>query len=192
MSGSPNNHLPLPFSGGVLRRMRVADLVTFQNYRSIPELGRFQGWTTLSDAEAASFLVEMSQAALFTPGEWIQIGITTSESDELMGDMGIHVSSDGSTSELGFTLAPAAQGRGLATGAVVQALRLIFACTNVTRVWGITDSRNTRSIRVLERAGFRLQESRATTFRGENCVEDTYVFMRPPQANQPATRVAGQ
>ena len=53
--------LPRAFSGGLLRRLRPSDLAAFQAYRSIPELGRFQGWSPMSEAEAAAFLAETAE-----------------------------------------------------------------------------------------------------------------------------------
>ena len=170
--------LPRAFPGGLLRRLRISDLAAFQAYRSIPELGRFQAWSPMSEAEAAAFLAEMSEAPLFTPGGWVQLGIAQPETDQLVGDVGIFLAADGRTGELGFTLAPAAQGRGIATSAVHQALQLLFGATNVRQVLGITDRRNVGSVRLLERVGFRHQESRSAAFRGEPCTEEVYVLSR--------------
>jgi aminoglycoside 6'-N-acetyltransferase len=158
--------------------MRTSDLAAFQAYRSIPELGRFQGWSPLSETEALSFLGEMSEARLFTAGDWVQLGIADPEDGHLVGDIGVFVAADGLTGEIGFTLAPAAQGRGIATAAVREALQLLFDITSVKRVLGVTDRRNVRSIRLLERVGFRHCESRSTEFRGEPCVEDVYALAR--------------
>lgn len=132
----------------------------------------------MSEAEALSFLAEMSEAPLFTPGDWVQLGIAERETDQLIGDIGVFVSADGLTGEIGFTLAPPAQGRGVATAAVRQTLHLLFGVTRVKQVLGITDSRNVRSVRLLERVGFRHLESRRTVFRGEPCVEEVYVLAR--------------
>ena len=41
--------LPQEFRGGRLRRMRPEDLTAFQAYRALPELGRYQGWSPMSD-----------------------------------------------------------------------------------------------------------------------------------------------
>jgi aminoglycoside 6'-N-acetyltransferase len=166
------------FPGGLLRRLRTGDLAAFQSYRAIPEVGRFQGWSPMSEAEAMAFLAEMSEAPLFTPGVWFQLAVAEREAGQLIGDIGIFVSADGLTGEIGFTLAPDAQGRGIATAAVRQALRLLFDVTSVKQVRGITDSRNEASIRLLERVGFRHQESRSTVFRGEPCVEEVYSLSR--------------
>jgi RimJ/RimL family protein N-acetyltransferase len=170
--------LPRAFSGGLLRRLRPSDLAAFQAYRTIPELGRFQGWSPLSEAAAAAFLAEMSEALLFTPGEWVQLGIAEPEADQLIGDIGLFLAADGHSGELGFTLAPAAQGRGTATSAVRQALQIFFGLTRVKQVFGITDSRNVASVRLLERVGFRHHESRSTVFREEPCSEEVYVLPR--------------
>lgn len=170
--------LPRAFPGGSLRRMRTSDLAAFQAYRSIPELGRFQGWSPMSGTEALSFLGQMGEARLFTAGDWVQLGIADHADGHLIGDIGVFVAADGLTGEIGFTLAPAAQGRGIATAAVREALRLLFDITFVQRVLAVTDRRNVRSIRLLERVGFRHCESRSTVFRGEPCVEDVYALAR--------------
>jgi hypothetical protein len=45
---------PLPLFTGiaVLRRLEVNDLAAFQAYRSDSKVGRFQGWSVMSDADA--------------------------------------------------------------------------------------------------------------------------------------------
>jgi aminoglycoside 6'-N-acetyltransferase len=130
----------------------------------------------MSEAEATAFLAAMSEGPLFTRGAWIQLGIAEPEADRLIGDIGIFVAADGLTAEIGFTLAAEAQGRGIATAAVGQALQLLFGATGVKQVSGITDSRNIRSIRLLERTGFRHLERRSALFRGEQCIEDVYTL----------------
>jgi aminoglycoside 6'-N-acetyltransferase len=170
--------LPREFIGGRLRRLRPSDLIAFQAYRSLPELGRYQGWSPMSDAEALEFIAEVNRAPLFTPGQWVQLGIAEPESDSLVGDIGLYLSEDGTSGEVGFTLQPSAQGRGVAGGAVREAVQLLFAATRVTRVLGITDVRNQSSIRLLERIGFRCIESRRVVFRGEVCTELVYASPR--------------
>jgi len=176
---SPADHLlPRQFPGGCLRRLRSSDLNAFQAYRSIPGLGRYQGWSPMSDKEALAFLTGMETDVFFQPGQWIQLGIAEPHTDILIGDIGLHLSEDGQTGEVGFTLAPSAQGRGVATAAVREALQLLFTATPVSRVLGITDARNTPSVRLLERLGFTCQETRNAIFRGEECVERVFVLPR--------------
>ena len=163
--------LPCPLPGARLRRLRAEDLAAFQAYRAIPELGRYQGWTPQSDADAATFLANMAQAPLFTPGEWVQLGIADASSDRLLGDVGLFLAADGRSGEVGFTLEPAAQGRGLATAAVAAALELFFQRTQAQSMLAITDTRNGPSLRLLRRLGFQEVETRTAIFRGERCDE---------------------
>ncbi len=170
--------LPREFPGGRLRRLRPADREAFQAYRGIAELGRYQGWSPMSDAAALEFLAGMNQAPLFKPGEWVQLGIAEPGSDALVGDIGLHLSEDGTTGEVGFTLAPSAQGRGIAARAVGEALALMFATTEIFQVLGITDARNLASVRLLERLGFKHLATRQVVFHGEPCSEKVYALAR--------------
>lgn len=155
-----------------LRRLSPRDLARFQGYRSDPEVGRYQGWQATSEKEAARFLAEMHEAALGAPGEWVQLGIADRESDQLVGDIGLKRSSSAPEAvELGFSLAREAQGKGLAA----EALRLLFATVlpalEITRVIAIADTRNTASIRLLERLGMTRTATHEALFRGEPCQE---------------------
>jgi RimJ/RimL family protein N-acetyltransferase len=176
--------LPRVFPGGLLRRLRPSDLASFQAYRSIPDLGRFQAWSPMSAADALAFLAEMSEAPLFTPGEWVQLGIAEPDGDQLIGDIGVFLASDRLSGEIGVTLSPTVQGRGIATAAVRQALQIFFGATGAQQVLGITDSRNVASVCLLERVGFRLHERRSTVFRGEPCTEEVYVLLRNDACGQ--------
>ena len=171
---------PLPRFGAniVLRRLSVADLAAFQAYRTDAELGRYQGWSAMPDAEASAFLDEMNQAPLFQPCQWAQIAIAEPQTSALLGDIGLYLAPDAREAEIGFTLARHAQGRGLGAAAVREALQLIFQSTAVERVVGITDARNQASIALLERVGMRKMEERTVEFRGELCVELVYVLAR--------------
>ncbi len=132
----------------------------------------------MSDSEALEFLDNVHRAPLFAPGHWVQLGIAEPESDALVGDIGLYLSEDGTSGEVGFTLQPASQGRGVATLAVGEALQLFFSATTVTRVLGITDERNLPSIKLLERVGFEFIESRQVVFRGEPSTERVYALPR--------------
>ena len=161
-----------------LRRLAVSDLAAFQAYRHDTLLGQYQGWSPTTDAEATSFLAEMNTSGLLQPGAWAQIGIADANNQELIGDIGLFLASDGRSAEIGFTLRRESQGRGMATTAVREAIKLVFEHTKAEQVLGITDARNLSSIRLLERVGMRKTESRSAVFRGEACLEYVYVVLR--------------
>lgn len=170
--------LPRRGAGVVLRRLSVHDAAAFQAYRTDAELGRYQGWSAMTDAKTREFLDEMNTLALFRPGEWAQIGVAGQDGLTLLGDMGLFVAADSRHAEIGFTLARPAQGHGLATAAARETVALLFEFTAAERVLGITDARNHASIRVLERIGMRKVEERGVVFRGEACVECVYAASR--------------
>jgi aminoglycoside 6'-N-acetyltransferase len=161
-----------------LRRLAPEDLAAFQAYRQDPELGRYQGWSPLTDAEAQAFLAQMHTAGPLQPGVWFQLGIADGQSLQLIGDIGLLLSADGSSAEVGYTLARSAQGRGLATLAVREAVALVFECSAASQVLATTDARNRASMRLLERIGMHRVEDRNTLFRGEPCVEITYAIAK--------------
>ena len=170
----------LPRAGDrvVLRRLSPEDLARFQAYRHEKDLGRFQGWSPQTDAEAVAFIEEMRDAALFRPGQWIQLGIAEKDSKVLIGDIGLRLSDDAAEAEIGVTMSTRAQGHGLATAAVREAIALVLEQTAVSRVVAVTDDRNRASIRLLERAGMRRVDTRNAVFRGEPCVEHVYSISR--------------
>jgi RimJ/RimL family protein N-acetyltransferase len=159
-----------------LRRLRADDLAPLQAYRGDPEVGRFQGWEPMTDAEAGAMIAEMAAAPCPTPGDWVQIAIADAASDALLGDIGLHVSESGEEAEIGITLAPGAQGRGLAEEAARALIAGLTADTTVRRLVGITDARNTPSARLLERLGMTFEAEAETIFRGEPCLERRYAL----------------
>jgi RimJ/RimL family protein N-acetyltransferase len=161
-----------------LRRLQPSDLRVFQAYRHDARLGRYQGWTATSDDDALKFLCDASAAQRFALDDWVQIGIAKSDTHTLIGDIGIHLSADCATAEIGFTLQREAHGSGLATDAVRQVIKMVFAQTPAVVIVGVTDARNAASMRLLRRVGMTLQSSANTVFRGEACVEHTYSIDR--------------
>jgi [ribosomal protein S5]-alanine N-acetyltransferase len=173
-----NSGLPRVANGVVLRRLTAADLVTFQAYRHDSLLGRYQGWSAMSDDEAALFIAEMNTAELFREGVWSQIGIADAGDMVLVGDVGLLLTNGGRDVEIGFTLQRASQGRGFATNAVRDVIAFAFEHTQAERVVGITDARNLSSIRLLERVGMHKTALSRAVFRGEPCIELTYAVSR--------------
>lgn len=159
-----------------LRRLAPADLRAFQAYRGDPDVGRYQGWLPMTDAEAGVFLEHMAAAEPFVPGAWFQLGIADRDSNVLIGDIGVRVAADGGHAEIGFTLRASAQGRGLGSEAVRAVVGLLLERVKLPRVVAITDARNLPSVRLLERVGMRRVETVSTSFRGEPCIEHKFAI----------------
>ena len=151
------NALPSITDRLVLRRFVAGDLAAFKSYRCDPEVGRYQGWSTMDDAGAVAFIAGMAVARIGVPGEWLQIAVAEKSTGVLFGDIGIGLDRNRTgVAEIGFSMAPAAQGRGLGSEAVMAALALLFDSATIDVVEGITAARYIASIRLLERVGMRL------------------------------------
>jgi RimJ/RimL family protein N-acetyltransferase len=141
----------------VLRSLRASDAERVHAYRANPEVARFQSWDTQSLDEVREFIASQSALCSAEPG-WYQLAIAERSTDRVIGDLGVHIlESDPRQVELGFTLAPDAQGQGYATEAVRGILGHLFVALGKHRVIASTDPRNERSIALLRRVGFRLE-----------------------------------
>jgi RimJ/RimL family protein N-acetyltransferase len=174
-SGDP---LPRIANDVVLRRLAVSDLPLFQAYRNDPLIARYQDWWPKSDEEASAFLTRMNATPLLQPGKWSQIGIADPDGLGLIGDIGLFLAGEGHEAEIGFALRRESQGRGMGAAAVREAIDLVFEQTNAGRVLGIADARNLPSIRLLQRVGMHMTESRDAILREEPCVEHIYAISR--------------
>jgi RimJ/RimL family protein N-acetyltransferase len=155
----------------VLRRLQAGDLEAFAAYRRAPEVARYQSWDEGYGAEdAARLLAEQQRIAFGTPGEWVQLAIARREDDALLGDCACHVSaSQPRTAEVGVTLAPASQGRGIAAEALGALVGALFRDHGMHRVVAEADDRNAAVHRLLERLGLRCEARlvEADWFKGE-------------------------
>jgi RimJ/RimL family protein N-acetyltransferase len=152
----------------LIRRFRPDDTAAFAAYRSDPEVARYQSWEApVPEPEAARLVAEFGAAEEGVPG-WFQYAVELRAAGTLIGDVGICLHDNGKQAELGFTLAPAHQGKGLATEAVRCVLNRVFD-RGIHRVSADCDARNTASARLLERLGFRREGHRIehTWIKGE-------------------------
>jgi ribosomal-protein-alanine N-acetyltransferase len=168
------SNLSREFSVGRLRRLKKSDLEQFQLYRNDPIVGRFQGWEPMSSDKALNFLNEMELCNPFQNDTWTQIGISNLETDSLIGDIGIYIAKDSLSAEIGFTLSPENQGKGIAYAAVQEAMKFLFESILIEKITAITDSRNIKSISLLNRLGFKFKFSEEVEFRGELCLEHNF------------------
>lgn len=179
--------LPLCVGEVRLRALRDDDLPRFLAYRSDPQVARYQGWWPMDEARARAFLHE--HAAKGDPdaaGVWFQLAIADATTDVLLGDLGVWRSPDRTEAELGISVAPASQGRGIGRNAMRAALALLFADPGMARVRANADARNLPCRRMLSAAGFRETGTAEVFVKEEACIEHHYLAERghPAQTSQ--------
>ena len=102
------------------------------------------------------------------------------ESDALVGSVSLHhVDLDQGDAEVGYWVAPAARGRGLASRALSAATAYAFETVRLRRVYLYHAVANPASCRVAEKAGFRLEGVLAQSHRyGDGVYHDEHLHAR--------------
>jgi RimJ/RimL family protein N-acetyltransferase len=139
-------------------------------YRSDPEVCRYQSFEPGSLADVEAFIGGMQPNAFDTAGTWFQFAIRLQESDLIIGDIGVHFAAeDPRQVEIGFTVAPKYQGLGFGTESVSGLISYLLVDCNKHRVYASVDPRNEPSIRLLRRVGMRAEAlfRQSMWFKGE-------------------------
>ena len=141
----------------ILRSFLDADAEPFAEYRSDPDVARYQGWgIPYTLTQAMQFIEAMKHTEPGTPGKWFQVALQLKTSGQLIGDCAFCVLADEpQQANIGFTLTQHYQGHGYAAEAVTRLLAYLFNDLKLHRVRAICDVENLASARVLERLRLR-------------------------------------
>ncbi len=154
----------------VLTPLRSSDADVVFDYRSSPDVSRYQTWMPRALDDARRFIEGCRAAPFDTPGSWSQLGIRLQDSGLLVGDLGVHCPADEPRqAEIGCTVSPSHQRRGLGLEAVTGLLAHLFGPQHKHRVFASVDPRNEPSMALLRRVGMR-QEAHfreSLWFKGE-------------------------
>lgn len=139
-----------------VRPFRDADLDPFMAYRNDPEVARYQGWESISASQAYAFVQEMKAVRPGIPGRWFQFAFELKATGTLIGDCALKFDEpEARQAELGYTLARAYHGQGLASEGVSSVLDYAFGTLRLHRILALVDCRNTASVALVERLGMR-------------------------------------
>ncbi|HVA56106.1 MAG TPA: GNAT family protein [Gammaproteobacteria bacterium] len=176
-----------------LRYFSERDLSIFSHYRGVASVAKFQSWSSYSLEDAQHLYMTLTKTAFGEPGTWFQIAIADKQNDSLLGDCALHFLDDNRQVEIGFTLAPEHQGKGLAKEAVSLLLDYMFTVMDKHRVIALTDAENTPAKKLLRSLGFR-QEAyflKNVFFKGKwsdeclfSCLESEWKALRALQPSK--------
>ena len=158
------------------------DVDAFSEYRRNPDVARYQSWDIdYSTADAEHLVAGQRDGQSPSPGSWLQLAVRETASGRLLGDLALHrLDGQPDTFEIGVTLAPSSQGRGIAAEALGALLDFVFDSAQAHRVVAFCDSRNNSVARLLMRLGFRRESSQvdADWFKGEWTTLDGYAMLQ--------------
>jgi RimJ/RimL family protein N-acetyltransferase len=139
----------------VLRRIRPGDVPDLFTVFSDPEVMRYWDGVPMTAIEDASaYLAHIDDS--FRARTLFQWAIAEQATDRLLGTCTLlHLSTTHRRAELGFALGQAHWGQGVATEAVRALIAFAFRDLDLHRLEADADPRNDRSLRLLEKLGFR-------------------------------------
>ncbi len=143
----------------LLRRSRPDDAETISIYRSDPDVHLHQGWDRTDPEGVRAAIEEMLGRAPGESGGWVQLSVEERDGGQLVGDVGLsRAEGEPGVIKVGYTIAPAFQGRGYATEAVGALVAYAFDTLGADVVLAYASAENIPSIRVAEKVGMRLVE----------------------------------
>jgi RimJ/RimL family protein N-acetyltransferase len=146
----------------LLREFRLDDVPAVLAYASDPEVTRYLAWDAYDDPGTAAAFIRSTQAGGTT---WFARAIVLRAEDRVVGGADLRiVSPRDRRGEIGYGLARAWWGQGLATEAARLLLRLGFEGIGLVRIEALCAVDNERSVRTLERLGMR-REGRLAQYR---------------------------
>ncbi|MFC8619562.1 GNAT family N-acetyltransferase [Micromonospora purpureochromogenes] len=164
-----------------LRLFTADDFDALHAYQSRPDVTRYLYFGPNDEAASREALArKRARVALREPGDVLNLAMVRRETGEVVGDVLLTwTSAEHRQGEIGYVLHPDHAGRGYATEASREMLRLGFDRLGLHRIVGRLDARNTASARVLERLGMRREAHlRENEFvKGEWCDELVYALL---------------
>lgn len=159
-----------------LRWLTPADVPALFAIFGDPAVCRYWSRSALPDLAAAASL-QGEIARCFAERSLFQWGLAERDTDTVVGTCTLAaLSSEHRRAEVGFALAQAVWGRGYLAEALHALLTFAFDTLELHRVEADVDPRNARSIRVLERAGFRREGHLRERYHLAGEVQDAVIY----------------
>lgn len=172
MSQTP---FPLRTERLTLRFVGEQDVAALTAYRNDPAVAALQDWELPYSREKAAALAER-QAGLtdYEPGRGHQVAIELD--GELVGDVYIGLHEHGGIADIGYSLIPSAQGRGVAFEAVNALIADLVERVGVHRIVAELSKDNGPSIRLLERLGMTFEAFTRQSFWWRGVWDDNLYY----------------
>jgi len=161
----------------ILRDYALDDWERLHVYASDPEFSQYESWGPNSVEDTKKFIGDMILQASGSPRHKYDLAVCLKDSGLFIGGCGIRIEAEVSAvANLGWAITPACQGKGYATECAKGIIQFGFNQLKLKVIYATCDSRNTASIRVMEKAGMK----RVGLIKGERVqkghLRDTYRY----------------
>ena len=172
-------NLPLRTERLVLRRFEAEDLTAYHSYHSLPETARFLPGEAKSYTQSMASVGKYANFVFEKEEDWICLAIEAADSPGLLGEVVLKWLPGCGQAEIGWSLAPAARGRGIAAEAAGALLKLGFEALGFHRIDAKLDALNTASAALCGRLGMRLESSQVDKwhYKGQWATEVIYAIL---------------
>ncbi|MGY2745187.1 GNAT family N-acetyltransferase [Arthrobacter sp. UYCu723] len=183
-------NLPIRTGRLVLRRFEATDLDAYHACHSLPETARFLPGEAKSYTKSMESVGKYANFVFEQEGDWICLAIETVDAPGLLlGEVVLKWLPGRGQAEIGWSLAPEARGRGIATEAAGALLRLGFEDLGFHRIDAKLDALNTDSAALCERLGMRLESRQVDKwhYKDQWATEVVYAILNDEwKSRQPA------
>lgn len=139
----------------ILRPMTIDDAPDLKEWLSRDEVYTYWGRkATIGEKEPERLFIDARPWVKRKPDMGFDWGIVSRETGKVIGTLTIFEVENNRMAGVGYRLHPDWWGKGIATEALAEAVRFLFAQTELDRLWATVDVRNIASWRVLEKCGF--------------------------------------
>ncbi len=166
----------------VLRPVRPDDVDPLFERRNDPRVAELQAWQIPYPRERAeSIITDILAMDGPVDGQWFMSTVVEAASDEVVGDLVLHLTNESRTAEVGYSMATQHWGQGYAAEALEAFVAWILDALPVTRLTGMLHPDNRASAMVLERTGFVFEgHTRLSFWLGEDNSDDWIYGMTRP------------
>lgn len=140
-----------------LRPYESSDLKALHDLFGRADVSRYLNWEPMDIEQAGALLKRrLTQTSIGADGDGILLAAVETETGRMIGEFMLSLTSLASRQgEIGWSIHPDVQGRGLATEGAREMLRLGFEDLDLHRIVAECDPRNTASLKVMEHLGMR-------------------------------------
>lgn len=183
----PDIPLPLRTERLVLRRFEGRDLDAFHAYHSMPETARFLPGPAKSYTQSMERVGRYANFVFEREGDWVCLAIEAKGQPGLVGEVVLKWLPGRGQGEVGWTLAPAARGKGYGTEAAAAVLDLGFGELGFHRIEARLDALNTASAALCDRLGMRLEGRHVDKwhYKGKWATELIYAILEDEWRTRP-------